>query len=214
MKLASFLFCGLICAGSAFAGDQKQLPNQAGNENLDLAGTVLLTPSEIRDALGGNDLAGANVDPSVIVVRLKVTPKAAQPPRVGPDDFTLISRKNGERCPALAPNQVAGGGNVLVLKPAAQQPGGDGTAAGGIVWGGVTKKKASSSGGDSAPVVKRGDSSDAPILPVLARYLLPDKEVKTPEEGLLYFSISGKLKPKDLSLIYDGEAGKLVIDFK
>ncbi len=214
MKLVPILLYGLICAGAALAGEPKQLPNQAGNDDLDLSGTVLLTPAEIRDALGGNDLAGPNVDPSVIVVHLKVTPKAAKPPRVGPDDFTLLSRKNGERCPALAPNQVAGGGSVLVLKPAAQQPGGDGTTAGGIVWGGVTKKKTSSSGQDSAPEVKHGDSSDSPIVPVLAKYLLPDKEVKTPEEGLLYFSISGKLKPKDLSLIYDGEAGKLVIDFK
>lgn len=214
MKLAHFLLCGCLCAGLAWAGEPKQLPNQAGNDDLDLSGAVLLTPDEIRDALGGNDLAGPNVDPNVIVVRLKVTPKAAKPPRVGPDDFTLLSRKNGERSPALAPNQVAGGGSVLVLKPAAEQPGGDGTAAGGIVWAGVSKKKGSS-GPASAPVVKRGDSSDAPILPVLAKYLLPDKEVKAPEEGLLYFSITNrKLKPKDLSLIYDGEAGKLVIDFK
>lgn len=214
MKLASFLLCGLLCAAAASAGDVKQLPNQAGNENLDLAGTVLLTPAEIRDALGGNDLAGPNVDPNVIVVRLKVTPKAAKPPRVGPDDFSLLSRKDGERSPALAPNQVAGGGSVLVLKPAATQPGGDGTAAGGTVWAGVSKRKTGSSQ-TSAPEVKRGDSSDAPIMPVLAKYLLPDKEVKAPEEGLLYFSINNhKLKPKDLSLIYDGEAGKLVIDFK
>jgi hypothetical protein len=213
MKLTSFLFCGWLCVGTAFAGDPKPLPNQASNDSLDLHGAVLMTPSEIRDALGGNDLAGPNVDPNVIVVQLKVTPKSATPPRVGPDDFTLLSRKNGERSPALAPNQVAGGGSVLVLKPAAEQPGGDGTTAGGIVWGGVSKRK-SSSGETSAPVVKRGDTTDAPIVPVLAKYLLPDKEVKAPEEGLLYFSINRKLKPKDLSLIYDGEAGKLVIDFK
>ena len=42
---------------------------------------------------------------------------------------------------------------------------------------------------------------------------MPDKETKTPVEGLLYFSISGaKLKPKDVSLVYNGAAGKLIMD--
>ena len=149
----------------------------------------------------------------MIVVRLKVVPKAAKPPRVGPDDFTLLLRKNGQRSPAMAPNQVAGGGSVLIVRPAIQQPRGDGTAVSGPVWGGVSTKKVPQQDA-AAPKVKQGDGSDSPILGVLQRYILPDKEVKAPEEGLLYFSVDGKLKPKDLSLIYDGEAGKLVIDFK
>ncbi len=205
MKFASVFFCALFCVPAAFAADQKQLPNQAGNDGIDLQGTVLIGAPDIREALGGNDLAGPGVDPGIIVVRIKVTPKAPKPPRVGPDDFTLLSRKNGDRSPALTPNQVAGGGSVLVLKPAAEQPRGDGTAAGGPVWAGATKRKTSS-----------GEPGDSPIIPVLAKYLLPDQDVKAPEEGLLYFSIENKqkLKPKDLSLIYNGEAGKLVIDFK
>lgn len=212
MRCTAILFCALL----AYAGDQKQLPNQAGNDNLDLQGTVLLSKADIRDALGGNDLAGPNVDPNVIVVRLKIVPKAPKPPRVGPDDFTLLSRKDGQRNPALAPNQVAGGGSFLVVRPAIQQPGGDGTAVSGPVWGGVglSKKKVSPSEEGGAPTVKQGDTADSPIMAVLQRYILPDKELKEPEEGLLYFSIDRKLKPKDLSLIYDGEAGKLVIDFK
>ena len=47
-----------------------------------------------------------------------------------------------------------------------------------------------------------------------ASIFCPTQEVKNPEKGLLYFSIDRKLKPKDLSLIYDGEGGKLVVDFK
>lgn len=209
MKLVALL----LCAGLAMASDQRQLPNQAGNDDIDLQGTVLLTKPDIRQALGGNDLAGPNVDPNVIVVRLKVVPKAAKPPRVGPDDFTLLSRKDGQRSPALAPNQVAGGGSVLVVRPAIQQPGGDGTTVSGPIWGGISTKKVPQSD-SSAPKVKQGDGSASPIMAVLQQYILPDREVKAPEEGLLYFSIDAKLKPKDLSLIYDGEAGKLVIDFK
>ena len=42
---------------------------------------------------------------------------------------------------------------------------------------------------------------------------LPDKETKEPVEGLLYFPIDGKIKPKDLAVIYKGPAGKLVMEF-
>ena len=91
----------LLSASLALAGDQKQLPNQAGNDDIDLQGTALVTPADIRQALGGNDLAGPNVDSGMIVVRIKVTPKSPKAMRVGPDDFSLLSRKNGERSPAL-----------------------------------------------------------------------------------------------------------------
>jgi hypothetical protein len=55
---------------------------------------------------------------------------------------------------------------------------------------------------------------DSPLLKVLTEKSLPDKDIKAPVEGLLYFAIDGKLKPKDLSLIYQGQGGKLVVDFK
>lgn len=204
----------LLSASAVLVADQKQLPNQAGNDDLDLQGTVLLAPADIRQALGGNDLAGPNVDPGTIVVRLKVIPKSPKPIRVGPDDFTLLSRKDGQRSPALTPNQVAGGGSVLVIRAAANQPAGDGTTVRGPVWGGVSTRKVAPSDDGAAPTVKKGDSADSPIMAVLAKYILPDTEVKNPEQGLLYFAIDRKLKPKDLSLIYDGEGGKLVVDFK
>jgi hypothetical protein len=31
---------------------------------------------------------------------------------------------------------------------------------------------------------------------------------------LLYFSINGKLKPKDVALVYKGDAGKLIMEFE
>ena len=204
----------LFCAALVYAGDQRPVTKEAGNDRLDLQGTALMSKPDIRDALGGNDLAGPNVDPNTIVVRIKVTPKTPKPLRVGPDDFTLLSRKDGQRSPALAPNQVAGGGSVLVVRPAQQQPVGDGIAVGGPVWGGVSTRRTSSSDAGGSPTVKRGDASDSPIVAVLARYILPDKEIKEPVEGLLYFSIDAKLKPNDLSLIYEGEAGKVIVDFK
>ena len=209
MKFLSIL---LLCASgvSLLASDPKPLPNQAGNDALDLSGTVLMVRNDIELALDGPSLP-----PGYMVVRLKATPKSEGALRLSPDDFTLLSRKDGQRSPSLSPHQIAGGGTVLVVKPAANQPRGDGTTVNGPVWGGVSV-------GRKSPVNNDGDASvrtttadeDSPLLKVLTEKSLPDKDIKTTVEGLLYFAVDGKLKPKDLSLIYQGPAGKLVVDFK
>jgi hypothetical protein len=205
------LLCpALLCPYAAFAGDLKPLPNQAGNDAIDLQGTVLIVRSDIRQALGGADMG-----PGYIAVHMKVTPKSDQPLRLSPDDFTLLSRKDGQRTTALTPHQIAGGGTVLVVKPAVNQPRGDGTTVSGPVWGGVSiGRKPTATNGD--PSVTTGTAQeDGPLLQALTEKSLPDKDVKTVVEGLLYFAMdAAKLKPKDVSLIYQGPAGKLVVDFK
>jgi hypothetical protein len=184
-----------LMATLAFA-ENKPLPNQAGNDDVDLAGTIVIERQQIQQELGIDMGAG------YMLVQIKVAPKGDAALRVGPDDFTLLSRKNGERSPALDPEQIAGTGGALIVKPAAQQPGGDGTRTNGPIWGGVTPKAGGAKDGDSR------------LLAVLKEKALRDQETKKPVEGLLFFALDGKLKPKDLSLIYKGPAGKLVIDFK
>jgi len=205
MKFTLFLLCAL----AAFASDEKQLPNQAGNDNLDLQGTVLIAPADMRQALGGTDM-----QPGYLIVRIKATPKTPGALRLSPDDFTLLSRKDGQRSPAQTPHQVAGGGSVLVVRRANEQPRGDGTTVNGPVWAGVSVKRKSTVETDSAPQVKDDGATDSPLIQSLTEKGLPDKEIKTPVEGLLYFGMDGKLKAKDLSLIYTGPAGKMVIDFR
>jgi hypothetical protein len=197
-----FLFLA-ACLGIAVASaETKPLPNQAGNDDLDLTANVLLDRPAIQDAVG------ADLGPGYVVVRITATPKAGKPLRLSPDDFLLLSRKNGDRSPALDPAQFGPSKGGLVVKPAAQQPGGDGTRTNGPIWGGVQNRIGD--GKDS----KDGKSQPAPPIAVLKEKEFPDKESKTPVDGLLYFAIDGKLKPKDVSLIYNGQAGKLIIDFK
>jgi len=184
----------LLMAALLFA-ESKPLPNQAGNDDVDLAGTVVIERPQIQQELGMDMGAG------YMLVRIKVTPKTDAALRVGPDDFMLLSRKDGDRSPALDPEQIAGTGGALIVKPAAQQPGGDGTRTNGPIWGGVTPKAGRANG-------------DSRLLGVLKEKALQDQETKKAVEGLLYFALDGKLKPKDVSLIYKGPAGKLVIDFK
>lgn len=201
----------LLAAAAAAAADKKPLPNQAGNDDVDLTGSLMMDRPEIHDALG------AELGPGYIVVRVKVMPKTDMPLRVSADDFTLISRKDGDRSPALEPTQIAGQG-ALVVHPAAEQPGGDGTRTNGPIWGGVSVRagKSQPKKDSDAPEAKTDNSvpEQGSLLAALKEKILPDKETKTPVEGLLYFALNGKLKPKDVSLIYKGPAGKLVMDFK
>jgi hypothetical protein len=201
-----------LSVGCIFAADIKPLPNQAGNDNIELAGTLLMDRQDIQQALG------ADLGPGYFVVHIKCTPKNDESQRISLDDFTLISRKDGERSPALSPTQIAGAG-ALVVKPAARQPGGDGTRTNGPIWGGVSIGGIHpANSGANKPVATDAKIDDSvpenPILPALKEKILPEKETKDSVEGLLYFSMEGKLKPKDVSLIYKGSGGRLVMEFK
>jgi len=202
----------------AWAGERKPLPGQAGNDDFELAGSVIIDREEIKQAVGADLGAG------YVVARMKITPKGDGPLRVSPDDFTMISRKDGQRSAALSPGQIAGKG-AIVVKAAASQPGGLGTTTNGPIWGGIggapQRLPGSGSGiGNSAGAdggaeakVDNANGKDNPLLAVLKAKILPDKETKEPVEGLLYFPIEGKVKPKDLAVIYKGPAGKLVMEF-
>jgi hypothetical protein len=213
------LVLGLVCM-AAWGADKKRLPNQAGNDNLELVGKVLLDPKEIRDAVG------ADLDKGYAVVRVQATPKTGEPMRISPDDFTLISRKDGQRSPALAPSEIAGSG-VLVVKAAERQPGGLGTQTNGPIWGGIggapSRLPGQGSGLGNAGSVEAGTvgadldanaQGDSPLLAALKEKILPDGDTQKPVQGLLYFVIDGKVKVKDLSLFYKGPGGWLDMDFK
>src|SRR5713226_200492 len=88
----------------ALGGEKRLLPGQAGNDDIELTGGVIIDHDEIHQALGADLGAG------YVVVRMKATPKTEEPLRISPDDFTLVSRKDGEKSAALSPTQIAGRG--------------------------------------------------------------------------------------------------------
>jgi hypothetical protein len=182
----------LAVALSLSAEDIKSLPNQAGNGNIDLAGTAIVDAKEIQQVLG------APLDSGYVVVKLKASPRTADAIRISPDDFTLISHKDGERSAALDPGQIAGGGANLVLSSKRHYDGSPG----------VSNTTVSVSPG------KGSKEPDKALMELLKAKMLPDQETKEPVEGLLYFLMEGKNKPKDLGLLYKGPAGRLSVDFK
>ena len=189
MKL---LITGIILSCLAAAADLKSLPNQAGNGDIDLAGTVFIDSKDVQQVLG------ITLDPGYIVVRIKVEPRMSQAIRISADDFTLISRKDGERSEALEPGQIGGAAN-LVLKSKTTYAGSPGV---------------SSTSVNVAPAGTKNAPADPSSTKLLESKMLKDTETKEPVEGLLYFLLEGKNKAKDLGLLYKGPAGHLSMDFK
>ena len=180
-----------ILASSLAGADLKSLPNQAGNGNIDLSGTVFVDSKDIERVIG------APMDPGYIVVRIRVEPRMLEAIRISADDFTLVSRKDGERSDALAPSQIGGPAN-LILRSKTRYDGSPGVSNTSVAVTPVETKKAPESG----------------LVKVLESKMLADRETKDPVEGLLYFLLEGKNKPKDLGLLYKGPAGHLSMDFK
>lgn len=177
-----------------FAKDPKPTPGQASNDNVDLAASVIVGQDDVKQAVG------ADLGPGWVVAHMKVTPKTEKPLSISPDDFTMIYRKDGQRTVAMSPGQIAGRGE-LVVKPSPRQPGGDGTKTNGPIWGGVSLS-------DS------GKQPDPALLNALKSKILPDTQSLKPVEGLLYFPIDGKIKAKDLAIIYQGPGGRLILEFE
>ena len=187
----------VVLAGVALAADKKAFPGQAGNDNMELTAEVKIDAAEIRQEVG------SDLGPGYVVVRVKAINKTGDPMRIGPDDFTLISRKDGDRAGALEPGQLAGGGALIVKRDRkgrdfaqqTNQPGFTGVAG----------------------ISKTSKPQDDTLLAALKEKEMADAETKPNKsvEGLIYFSMENpKVKAKDLALVYKGPGGHLTVEFK
>lgn len=188
-----------------FGRERKPLPGQAGNDNIEMVGNLILDRDEIKQAIG------ADPGPGYVVMKVQVMPKMDKPLAIGPADFTIVSHKDGQRSQALEPGEIAGSG-VLVVKEAPEKSWSPGTTLNGPMWSGVTPRATAPNSGTEMRPGADGKERN-PLLDALKAKVLPDKETKDPVEGLLYFPIDGKIRPRDLTVIYKGPAGRLVMEF-
>lgn len=208
-----------LCA----ADKKKTITNEAGNDNVDMTANPLITPEAIRAALGDDLPAG------VVAVEMKIVPKGDFVMSVSVNDFVLLSHKDGQRSAAYVPSQIAGSA-TMVVKTQGVGGGGIGRQRTGPVWGGIPGTGGrpvqtdqggggiGNSGGSetktSAEIKDDAKGKSNPLLKRLAEKMLPEKETNEPVSGLLYFPLEGKVKTKDLELIYQGPAGRLYVEFR
>jgi len=191
------LLAAPVATNPLIAAPQERKPAEArGNTDaIEVDATLMLEPSDMHEALG------TELESGYVIVRVKVTSKG-DTLRVPPDDFTLLSRKNGDRADALAPAQIASKSALTVRRDTR-----------GREWAQQTNQP----GFVGIAGIKRDDGGkdDGALLAALKAKILPDAETKDSAEGLLYFAIdASKLKAKDLTLLYKGAGGRITIDFK
>ena len=222
MKTRALLALLSLAAGAA--GAEKAPPSgKASGERIEIEAVVYADKAAVRELIG-EELDG------IAVVQLRVVPRGDQDLAVGPDDFLLRSDRDGQRSEPFAPSQIAGNA-ALVVSSGSSGGGGMVGQENGPIWGGApgTGGRPRRMGGDGASAgnvssdekvqtsMNSGDKDkdkDNPLLAKLKQKMLPAKKGTEPISGLLYFSLEGKHKPKDLELVYRGPAGKLSIRFK
>jgi hypothetical protein len=189
---------------------------------LEITATAFADKESVKQVLG-SDLGGF-----IVVVEVRVAPKAGKSLNLVRDDFLLRSDKDGQKSQPFAPSQIAGSGALVVWDAGGGAGGGIMGDNNGPIWGGgpVPMGRPRRMGGDGGSMgntsetstqsaVKDGKNSKPdPLLDTLKQKVLPEKETAEPVSGLLYFPLEGKHKLKDLELLYRGSAGKLSIRFR
>lgn len=201
--------------------EKKPITARGTNVNIAIDAVAYIDKAEVKQMLG-SDFGG-----SIVVVEVKLTPRAGKELKIFADDFVLRSYKDGQKSQPFAPSQLAGKA-VLMLSTRASG-GGVMAQESGPVWGGLGGGTPGRMGGNGsglgnaasaesvqATVTDDNSKSDDkdPVLKVLKQKALPEKETAEPLSGLLYFPLDGKHKAKDLALQYTGQAGKLTLEFQ
>lgn len=149
----------------------------------------------------------------VVVAKVKVTPlRPKEPVRLFRDDFVLVSSKDGQRSEPFAPEHLAGSSSMVVGQTMVSA----GPIAGqqhAPVWGSSEGESNRRLGTKPSASSKAASADQEAWLKLLKEKVLRDGVVTQPVEGLLYFPLEGKHKPKQLTLLYNGTWPKLELPF-
>jgi len=207
-----------------------QVPHIAGrgeDRKAAITAQVLLDRSQMKTAIGQDP--GENI----VVVQVTLTPAAGEKVIVNRDDFLLRSDRSGDNSRPLEPAQIAGT-SVMVVKSEGGSQGTGMAEQRRVPWGtsypgGMPPGQIPSTlptnqmpaGGGSATA----DTSTAsatidekpvksnPLLDALTAKVLSEGETEKPVTGLLYFQMGGKIRPKDLELVYRRAPPRISVRF-
>lgn len=166
-------------------------------------------------------LLGVDPGESIVVVAVTFTPAQGEDINLNLDDFLLRSDRDGQKSRPLEPTQIAGSAVMVVKSEGGTQgagmseqrripygvpgiPGSGGPMGGSLPMPNEAPNSGTATADTSSAVASIEDRNvkKNPLLDVLKARVLPDGEIKKPITGLLYFQMEGKLRPKDLELVY------------
>jgi hypothetical protein len=182
-------------------------------------------------------LIGNSMDGYLVVVKVRIqSNRPNEKIRIFRDDFVLVSSKDGQRSEPFSPEMLAGSSTMVVSEvvTSAGPVMGQNT---GPVWGGIptggpvptggprrVDRPGSSGGTAGTPTatatsveqrVQDGKPGDKQVawLETLKEKVLQEGELTDVREGLLYFPLNGKHKPKQISLLFNGVLPKMELSF-
>lgn len=212
------IYLALAIATCLLAADKGPPTGQAANKIARVEAVLHMDKQAVRQVVG------EALDEGIVVVEVKIAPTVGSL-TINRDDFLLRSDKDGQRAQPYAPSQIAGGG-VLVVRTTANG-GGITSENRGPVWGGLGGGMPGRMPGNSpgignsgsvlsanADVQSSGNKKEDPVLAILEKKVLAEKQISAEESGQLYFLMDGKHKVKDIELLYKTSEGRLSVRFK
>ncbi len=223
--LALAAFAGLLCSGA----DKTEWRGRASDNKVALDARLYIDKDEMKKLLGHDP------GPSIVIVEITVTPAPGTTLKLDREDFLLRSDRDGQRSRPLDPAQIAGSAVMVISSRGGTQgtgmaeerrvpwgvpgiPGGSPTGGPprGLPMPGQSPNVGTATADTSEAVasVEETQKKSNPLLDALNEKLLPDGELDKPARGLLYFLIEGKLRAKDLELVYRKAPPRLSIRFR
>jgi hypothetical protein len=223
--LALAALTGLLSSGA----DKTEWRGQASDNKVTLDARLYIDKDEMKKLLGHDP------GPSIVIVEITVTPAPGTTLKLDREDFLLRSDRDGQRSRPLDPAQIAGSAVMVISSRGGTQgtgmaeerrvpwgvpgiPGGSPTGGPprGLPMPGQTPNVGTATADTSEAVasVEETEKKSNPLLDALKEKLLPGGELDKPARGLLYFLIEGKLRAKDLELVYRKAPPRLSIRFK
>jgi hypothetical protein len=211
----------MLAAGAVLLAQKPapkvELKGQASDRRAAVEAVAYLDRQQMKAVLGQ--------DPgeSIVLVQVTFTPAAGEKINLMRDDFLLRSDRDGQRSRPMEPSQIAGT-SVMVVSSRGGTQGTGMSEERRVPWGVPGIPGGSPTGGPPMGLPMPGqspnvgsataDTSEAsasieeravkknPLLDALKAKILPEGELDKPVSGLLYFQMEGKLRPKDLELVY------------
>ena len=190
---------------------------------------------ELKDDNFSALLLGQDPGPSIVLVEVTVTPAPGTALELDLDDFLLRSDRDGQRSRPLDPAQIAGSAVMVISSRGGTQgtgmaeerrvpwgvpgiPGGSPTGGPprGIPMPGQSPNVGTATADTSeavASVEETREKKSNPLLDALEAKKLAGGRLDGPRTGLLYFLIEGKVRAKDLELVYRKAPPRLHIRF-
>jgi hypothetical protein len=202
------------------AAAPPEYKRSGSNKALEMSARLIEDREEAKRLLGVPAGAG------LVLVEVQANSIEDTEVDIHPDDFTLVSARDGQKSQPFAPEQLASTAVIVVNRKSAAgpavatQPQGPVMGPGGPTLPGT--RSGIGGGGASGPgevsaTVQTGRPGRDPALEQLLKALkeneLPPRVTAKGIRGLLVFGLEGKYRPRDLTVIYRGREGRITMDF-